>query len=132
MGLFDKIIKDESKKKPLKSIKKEVSPTPRADIDVIPLEEDELTKELVKPEIRYIKKIVVTSYTDLGKISEELQQGNIVIADFTPLESKQEVLAKMAEQLKGMVNALGGDLAKISKYEIKLIVTPPDIKIYKG
>ncbi|MBO8174788.1 MAG: cell division protein SepF [Thermococcus sp.] len=133
MGLFDKIIKkEEPKRKPLKSIRKEVEGTPRVDIDVIPLEEDELAKELIKPEIRYIKKIVVTSYTDLEKISEEIQEGNIVIVDLTPLESKTDVLEKVAEQIKGMVHALGGDVAKISKYEIKLIVTPPDIKIYKG
>ena len=133
MGLFDKIIKkEEPKRAPLKSIGKEVKGTSRADIDVIPLEEDELAKALVKPEIRYIKKIVVTGYTDLGKISEEIQEGNIVIVDLTPLESKPETLEKMAEQIKGMVHALGGDAAKISKYEIKLIVTPPDIKIYRG
>ena len=133
MGLFDKIIKkEEPKRAPLKSIGKGVKDTSRADIDVIPLEEDELAKALIKPEIRYIKKIVVTGYTDLGKISEELQEGNIVIVDLTPIESKPETLEKMAEQIKGMVHALGGDAAKISKYEIKLIVTPPDIKIYRG
>lgn len=132
MGLFDKIIKkEEPKGKPLKSIGREIEGTLRTDIDVIPLEEDELAKELVKPEIRYIKKIVVTSYTDLERISEEIQEGNIVIVDLTPLESKPEILEKVAEQIKGMIQALGGDLAKISKYEIKLIVTPPDIKIYR-
>ncbi|AHF79584.1 cell division protein SepF [Thermococcus paralvinellae] len=133
MGLFDKIIKkEEPKRNPLNPIRKDVEGGSIADIDVIPLEEDELAKELVKPEIRYIKKIVVTSYTDLERISEEIQEGNIVIADLTPLESKPEVLEKVAEQIKGMVHALGGDAAKISKYEIKLIVTPPDIKIYRG
>ncbi len=133
MGLFDKIIKkEEPKRKPLKFSRKELEGKVRADIDVIPLEEDELAKEIAKPEIRYIKKIVVTSYTDLEKISEEIQEGNIVIVDLTPLESKQEILEKIAEQIKGMVHGLGGDLAKVSKYEIKLIVTPPDIKIYRG
>ncbi len=131
MGLFDSITKKEKpKKKPLTPIKKEVQgDIHRADIDVVPLEEDVLAKELIKPEIRYIKKIVVTSYSDLERISEELQNGNIVLVDLTPLEAKPEVLAKVAEQIKGIVGALGGQAAKICKYEVKLLVTPEDIKI---
>ncbi|WP_461865666.1 cell division protein SepF [Thermococcus sp.] len=129
MGLFDSITrKEKPRKKPLAPIKKEVQ---GSDIDVIPLEEDVLAKEIIKPEIRYIRKIVVTSYSDLEKISEELQNGNIVIVDLTPLETKQEVLEKVAEQIKGIVNALGGQAAKICKYEVKLLVTPADIKIAK-
>lgn len=132
MGLFDSLKKkDENiKRKPPTAIKKEVA-TPRHDIDVVPLEEDVLAKELVKPRVRYLKKIVVTSYADLEKISEELQNGNIVLVDLTPLEVKQEVLEKVAEQIKGMVSALGGQAAKICKHEIKLILTPADIKIAK-
>ncbi len=131
MGLFDSITKKEKpRKKPLAPIKKEVQGS-RSDVDVIPLEEDVLAKEIIKPEIRYVRKIVVTSYSDLEKISEELQNGNIVIVDLTPLEAKQEVLEKVAEQIKGMVNALGGQAAKICKYEVKLLVTPADIKIAK-
>ncbi|AEH23843.1 cell division protein SepF [Pyrococcus yayanosii] len=128
MGLFDKLKKGEAQRKPVASIRKDVKgKTP--DVELVPLEEDAIARELVKPQTRYIKKIVVTSYADLEKISSELQAGNIVIADLTPLESKTEILAKVAEQIKGMAQALGGDVAKISKCEIKLIITPSDIKI---
>jgi len=134
MGLFDSIKKKDEKprpaRKPPESVKKEVS-APRRDIDVVPLEEDVLAKEIVKPQIRYLKKVVVTSYADLERISEELQEGNIVLVDLGPLEVKPEILEKVAEQLKGMVNALGGQAAKVCKHEIKLILVPSDIKIAK-
>ncbi|AFL94870.1 hypothetical protein CL1_0665 [Thermococcus cleftensis] len=134
MGLFDSLKKKDSKpapkRKPPAVVKKE-TPAPRHDIDVVPLEEDVLAKEIVKPQVRYLKKIVVTSYADLERISEELQNGNIVLVDLSPLEVKPEVLEKVAEQLKGMVNALGGQAAKICKHEIKLVLVPSDIKIAK-
>jgi len=131
MGLFDSLKKKETapKKKVPASVKKEVAP--RRDIDVVPLEEDVIAVELVKPQIRYVKKIVVTSYSDLERISEELQEGNVVLVDLTPLESRPDLIEKVAEQLKGMVNALGGQAAKICKHEIKLLLVPADIKIAK-
>ena len=134
MGLFDSLKKKDTKSRPVRkppaAVKKEVSAS-RHDIDVVPLEEDVIAKEIVKPQIRYLKKIVVTSYADLERISEELQNGNVVLVDLTPLEVKPEVLEKVAEQLKGMVNALGGQAAKICKHEIKLILVPSDIRIVK-
>ncbi len=134
MGLFDSLKKKEerpARKPPVKTIKKEASAAHRRDIDVIPLEEDVLAKELVKPQFRYLKKVVVTSYSDLERISEELQNGNIVLVDLSPLEVKPDILTKVAEQIKGMVNALDGSAAKICKHEVKLILTPSDIKIAK-
>ena len=131
MGLFDSLKKKENKPKmkPPASVKKEVAT--RHDIDVVPIEEDVLAKELVKPQLRYLKKITVTSYSDLERISSELQEGNIVIVDLTPLEKRPDVLEKVAEQIKGMVNAFGGQAAKICKTEVKLILLPEDIKIAK-
>ncbi|MCD6189567.1 MAG: cell division protein SepF [Thermococcus sp.] len=132
MGLFDKIIKKEETKETKKELGTRKKRDVRREIDVVPLEEDVIAKTIVEPEIRYVKKVVVTSYTDLEKISEEIQAGNIIIADLTPLESKPEVLAKVVEQIKGITKALGGETAKIAKHEIKILITPSDIKIYKG
>ncbi|WP_048149880.1 cell division protein SepF [Palaeococcus ferrophilus] len=133
MGLFDKIKKEEPRKARPLTIKKDVKgqPPAKAEVEVVPLEEDELAKQIVKPQVRYVKKIIVTSYSDLEAISREVQEGNLVIADLTPLESKPEVVEKVSEQIVGMVRALDGSIAKISKYEIKLLITPPDIKIAK-
>jgi len=130
MGLFDSLKKKEKKPKmKADKVKKEVAP--RHDIEVVPIEEDVLAKELVKPQVRYLKKITVTSYSDLERISSELQEGNVLIVDLTPLEKRPDVLEKVAEQIKGMVNAFGGQAAKICKAEVKLILLPEDIKIAK-
>ncbi|MDK2914711.1 MAG: uncharacterized protein PWQ79_1626 [Thermococcaceae archaeon] len=130
MGLFDSITKREKpQKKAPSAIKREV--TSRHDIDVVPLEEDVIAAELVKPQIRYVRKIVVTSYSDLERISDELQGGNIVIVDLGPLESRPDLIEKVAEQIKGMVNALDGQAARICRHEIKLLLVPSDIKIAK-
>lgn len=137
MGLFDSLKKKDIKptvKPP--SIKKEVkgekAPAPtRTEVEVIPVEEDVLAKELVKPQLRYLHKITVTSYSDLEKVSRELQDGNIVLVDLTPLEKRPDVLEKVVQQLKGMVSALDGQAAKVCKHEIKLILLPNDIRIAK-
>ncbi|AMQ18943.1 cell division protein SepF [Thermococcus peptonophilus] len=137
MGLFDSLKKKDIKpavKPP--SIKKEVTgqktPAPsRTDVEVIPVEEDVLAKELVKPQLRYLHKVTITSYSDLEKVSKELQDGNIVLVDLTPLEKRPDVLEKVVQQIKGMVSALDGQAAKVCKHEIKLILLPSDIKIAK-
>ena len=135
MGLFDSLRKKEErpKRKPplIKKEEKKEAPAPRGEVEVIPIEEDVLAKEIIKPQVRYVKKITVTSYSDLERISTELQEGNIILVDLTPLEKRPDVLEKVAEQIKGMVSALGGQAAKICKHEIKLIVLPEDIKIAK-
>jgi SepF-like predicted cell division protein (DUF552 family) len=141
MGLFDSIIKKKpAEEKPKKSVPvKEVVPpkedktqaqAPR-DVDVIPLEEDVLAREIVKPQVRYVKKVIVTSYSDLETISTELQNGNLVLVDLSPLEVKPDILEKVAEQIKGMSAALGGHVAKVCKNEIRLLLTPEDIKLAK-
>ena len=129
MGLFDSLKKKDEKlgKKLPVSLKKEVQP--RSDIEVVPIEEDVLAKEIVKPQFRYLKKITVTNYSDLEKISAELREGNIVLVDLTPLEKRPDVLEKVAEQIKGMVNALDGQAAKICREEIRLVLLPSDIRI---
>ena len=134
MGLFDKITKKEEPKRIKASgIKKELLPgkSEKMGVEVIPLEEDELAKQIVKPQIRYVRKIVVTSYSDLEEISSEIQAGNIIIADLTPLESKPEVLEKIAEQIVGMARVMEGSVVKISRCETRLLITPSDIKIAK-
>ncbi|MDV3103024.1 cell division protein SepF [Thermococcus waiotapuensis] len=140
MGLFDGVLKKE-KDKPKKAVPvKEVSPSAKKkeepsqvhrEVAIIPLEEDTLAREIVKPQVRYVKKVVVTSYSDLEKISEELQNGNLVLVDLSPLELKPDILEKVAEQIKGMTTALGGQLAKVCKDEIKLLLVPEDIRFAK-
>ncbi|NPA47126.1 MAG: cell division protein SepF [Thermococci archaeon] len=136
MGLFDGVFKKEEKQKPKPKqrkaqVREKVEGSVPSDVDVIPLEEDVIAKEIVRPQIRYVKKIIVMNYSDLERVSEELQQGNLVLVDLSALESRPEILEKIVEQIKGMVSAVGGTAAKICKKEIKLLLTPSDVKIAK-
>jgi SepF-like predicted cell division protein (DUF552 family) len=136
MGLFDSLKKKDVKPKIKPSaikgeVKGDKTAPPKTEVDVIPVEEDVIARELVKPQVRYLRKITITSYADLERVSSELQDGNIVLIDLTPLEKRQDVLEKTVQQIKGMVSALGGQAAKVCKHEIKLILLPSDIKIAK-
>ncbi len=133
MGLFDGVFKKEEKNRHKREVKvkEKVEESAPSDVEVIPLEEDVIAKEIVRPKVIYVKKIIIMNYSDLERVSEELQQGNLVLVDLSSLESKPEILAKIVEQIKGMVSAIGGSAAKICRKEIKLLLTPADVKIAK-
>ncbi|AFK23279.1 cell division protein SepF [Pyrococcus sp. ST04] len=134
MGLFDVLKKTESQKKKPKlpvSVKDKVVETKSADVDLVPVEEDTIVKEIIKPKVIYVKKIVVSTYNDLKRVSEEVSAGNIVVVDLSPLESKQEILAKVAEQLQMSANTFGWGIASLCRETPKILITPPDIKIMK-
>jgi len=127
MGLFDSIKKKEKPER-----RGDVQGKIRREVDVIPLEEDEIAKTINTPSIRYVRKLVITGFSDLGKVSQELQEGNIVLVDLSTLQKKPEAVSKIIEQLKGMTRAMSGSVAVVCKERLKLIVTPPDIKISTG
>ncbi|WP_048146535.1 cell division protein SepF [Pyrococcus abyssi] len=133
MGLFDKLKKGEPQKKMpsiLKDKVKQVEKSPE-EVELVPVEEDTLAREILKPKVTYIKKISISTYADLKNVSEEISAGNIVIADLTPLEPKPDLLSKVAEQLRMTAETFGWDIAKLCKNESKVIITPPNIKIFK-
>jgi len=130
VGLFDKLKKAEVQKKVPSSLKSRIKEEP-SEVELVPVEEEVLAKELVKPKVVYIKKIVISTHADLKRVSDELKSGNIVIVELTPLEQKPELLKKIAEQLMTTASIIGGDYAKICGSPLKVILTPPEIKIAK-
>jgi len=130
VGLFDKLKKSDTQRKALPSLKEKVKEEP-SEVELVPVEEDKLVKEIIKPKVTYIKKVSISTYADLKNVSEEISAGNIVIADLTPLESKPELLTKVAEQLRMTAETFGWDIAKLCKNESKVIITPPNIRIFR-
>lgn len=118
MGLFDKLKKSDTQRKALPSLKEKVKEEP-SEVELVPVEEDKLVKEIIKPKVTYIKKVSISTYADLKNVSEEISAGNIVIADLTPLESKPELLTKVAEQLRMTAETFGWDIAKLCKMNQK-------------
>jgi len=101
-------------------------------LEITEYEEDLLREEeLIAQEEIYIKSMPLSSAGDVHRVVEELKKGNIVIINVQPLANKDAVeLKKAIEQLKGICEGIGGDIAGIC--EERVIVTPPYVKIWKG
>ncbi len=71
----------------------------------------------------YVKSFELNSISDVQTISHELREGNIVIVKLTPLLNKDpDELREAVEQLKGICQTIGGDLARLDPE--KIIATP--------
>ncbi len=76
----------------------------------------------------YVKRFDLTALPDVQVISEELRRGNILVINITPLLNKDpEELKEAIEQLKGITQAIGGDVGRLD--EEKIIATPQHILI---
>jgi len=76
----------------------------------------------------YVKRFDLTALPDVQVISEELRRGNILVINITPLLNKDpEELKEAIEQLKGVTQAIGGDVGRLD--EEKIIATPQHILI---
>ncbi|ASJ16183.1 hypothetical protein A3L04_03360 [Thermococcus chitonophagus] len=130
MGLFDKLKKPDVQKKtkPITSIKGKVTEE-KSEVELVPVEEDKIVKEIIKPKVIYVKRVKISTYNDLKIVSDEVSAGNIVIVDLSPLISKPEILSKVAEQVKMSATTFGWDIAMVCKDPPKILVTPQDIKI---
>ncbi|WP_331711191.1 cell division protein SepF [Thermococcus chitonophagus] len=130
VGLFDKLKKPDVQKKtkPITSIKGKVTEE-KSEVELVPVEEDKIVKEIIKPKVIYVKRVKISTYNDLKIVSDEVSAGNIVIVDLSPLISKPEILSKVAEQVKMSATTFGWDIAMVCKDPPKILVTPQDIKI---
>jgi len=82
------------------------------------------------PAKMYIKKISIRNDGDVDLIMKELNGGNIMIIDITPLANQPNRLKTMVEKIKMAVMKTNGDLAALTD---KLIIsTPAGIKIVKS
>ncbi len=76
----------------------------------------------------YIKSAELQSLIDVQDVANELQQGNIVIVDITPmLDEDPTELKRAVDQLKGICQGMGGDVGRLS--ETKVIATPKFVRI---
>ncbi len=77
---------------------------------------------------RFVRVCKLNGYADIEKVTNELNDGNIVIADIRNLAIRSENELKYAiKEMKRIVDMINGDIAGIS--ENHLIVTPTGIKI---
>ena len=100
------------------------------DVDAVTYEEDILSDEFLEYGITYVKPVKIRSLADVQRVNKELNEGNIVLGDITPLLTRDpQELKRAIDQLKGICRGIGGDIIGIG--ESKILVTPTNIRIYR-
>jgi SepF-like predicted cell division protein (DUF552 family) len=129
-----------------------VRPTPlfknffRKEVEEIPLEEEmgeyldrlavfdetgENIAALTENTQIYVKPLYPTCLEDISQIEQELKRGHILIVHLTKLYEKPRECMRAIEQVRGILNFVGGDLGHIEGTP-SLIITPSFIRIWRG
>ncbi|MEA1904822.1 MAG: cell division protein SepF [Candidatus Hadarchaeota archaeon] len=75
-----------------------------------------------------VKSMDLQTIVDVQEVANELQAGNIVILDITPIMDEDPAELKRAvDQLKGITQGIGGDVGRLS--ESRIIATPKFVRI---
>lgn len=69
----------------------------------------------------------ISRYEDLGQITNQIYNGNILLIDYTAVSQDQLSLKRITNELKSIVKDTNGDMAGIGKN--MLAVTPRGIRI---
>jgi len=114
------------------SLEFEESSSGLRDVSQVQYEEDMLSNEkFFDYGITYIKTIKLRGLADVQKISHELNDGNIVVADISMLSDRDPTeLKRTIDQIKGICRGIGGDVAGIGD-TMHVIITPSNIKIWR-
>jgi len=78
----------------------------------------------------YLKAITIRDSSDIHTITEDIKKGMVLILRVTPLAQKDvKKLRKMVEELYVIARDSNADIARLG--EERIIVTPPNVKIWK-
>ena len=78
----------------------------------------------------YLKAITIRDFSDIHTINEDIKKGMVLILRVTPLAQKDvKKLRKLVEELYVIARDSNADIARLG--EERIIVTPPNVKIWK-
>ena len=78
----------------------------------------------------YLKAITIRDSSDIHSINEDIKKGMVLILRVTPLAQKDvKKLRKLVEELYVIARDSNADIARLG--EERIIVTPPNVKIWK-
>ena len=78
----------------------------------------------------YLKAVTIRDSSDIHTINEDIKKGMVLILRVTPLAQKDvKKLRKMVEELYVIARDSNSDIARLG--EERIIVTPPNVKIWK-
>lgn len=76
----------------------------------------------------YVKSMELRSLVDVQEVADELRTGNIMVLDISMLMNQDPAELKRAiDQLKGICQAIGGDVGRLT--ESKVLATPRFVNI---
>lgn len=114
-------------KKKKKSSSEESSESP-LDIPVIEVDETTETERIGEIEPIIVKSVDLNGLVEVQEVANELQDGNIVILNISPLMDEDPAELKRAvDQLRGIASDIGGDVGRLS--ESRIIATPELVRI---
>ena len=78
----------------------------------------------------YLKAITIRDSSDIHTINEDIKKGMVLILRVTPLAQKDvKKLRNLVEELYVIARDSNADIARLG--EERIIVTPPNVKIWK-
>ena len=78
----------------------------------------------------YLKAITIRDSSDIHTINEDIKKNMVLILRVTPLAQKDvKKLRKLVEELYVIARDSNADIARLG--EERIIVTPPNVKIWK-
>ena len=78
----------------------------------------------------YLKAITIRDSSDIHTINEDIKKGMVLILRVTPLAQKDvKKLRKLVEELYVIARDSNADIERLG--EERIIVTPPNVKIWK-
>jgi len=103
------------------------------DVSQVRYEEDILGNEkFFDYGVTYVKTLKLRSLADVQKVSHELNEGHIVIANIAMLNERDPMeLKRTIDQIKGICRGIGGDVAGIGD-TMHVIITPANVKIWRN
>jgi len=81
--------------------------------------------------IKYVKSIPMRYVSDVDKIKFEVQSGNIVVCNISPLAKNSiEDVIKCVNDLTDFIQKNEGDIARLG--EERIVLTPKNIRIWRA
>ncbi|MGB9635033.1 MAG: cell division protein SepF [Candidatus Micrarchaeia archaeon] len=77
----------------------------------------------------YVKPVALESMKVISEVQEELNNGNIILLNISPMLKDERMLSEVVNRLKEHATKIRGDIARIDNE--KILLTPSRIKIVK-
>ena len=98
------------------------------EVPILEIEETERPRGSDGLEPIYVKSMELRSLIDVQEVADELRTGNIIVLEISTLMNQDpEELKRAIDQLKGICQAIGGDVGRLT--ESKVMATPRFVTI---